>query len=303
MYNIIMTRLFILLPLLCASAAFAIDWPSENAVMISNFGKSDMGQPMLGNTFRAEGPLTAIETGETIFRRRAVSPASRFVSTLGNMAVVDHLDGLISIYSRVELLLIAPQKIIGTGADSVIADAGISGWSKTKGFYLSIFDRKDRRWVNPSLVIPARPDTRPPLIRSVRLKNRDNQMIDLAASRVIRQGSYTIVVHAEDSTDTAGALLMPMRIICSVNGVEAGVLAFETFSARDGVLMMFRNGLVPVSQIYAYAPAVEAGEVFFNRGQVTLEIIVQDITALLSSSAAQLNGTNSRRASYQLFIE
>jgi hypothetical protein len=300
-----MTRLFILLPLLCASAAFAIDWPSEDAVMISNFGESDMGRPMLGDTFRAEGPLIAIKTGEIIFRSRAVSPASRFVSTLGDMVAVDHLDGLISIYGRAELPRTAPQKVIGDAdaADSVIAESGISGWSKTKGFYLSIFDRKDRRWVNPSLVIPIRPDTRPPLIRSVRLKSRDNQMIDLAASRVIRQGSYTIIVHVEDSMDTAGALLMPMRIICSVNGVEAGVLAFETFSARDGVLMMFRNGLVPVSQIYAYAPAVEAGDVFFNRGQVTLEIIVQDITALLSPSAAQLEGNNSRRASYRLFIE
>jgi hypothetical protein len=298
-----MTRLFILLLLLCASAAFAIDWPSEDAVMISNFGESDMGRPMLGDTFRAEGPLTAIKTGEIIFRSRAVSPASRFVSTLGDTVVVDHLDGLISIYSRAELPRTAPQKLIGDAADSVIAESGISGWSKTKGFYLSIFDRKDRQWVNPSLVIPLRPDTRPPLIRSVRLKNKDNQIIDLASSRVIRQGSYTIVVHVEDSTAAAGVLLMPMRIICSVNGVEAGVLAFETFSARDGVLMMFRNGLVPVSQIYAYAPAVEAGEVFFNRGQVTLEIIVQDITALLSPGAAQLEGNNSRRASYRLFIE
>ncbi|MDR1149604.1 MAG: hypothetical protein LBK66_13330 [Spirochaetaceae bacterium] len=300
-----MIRLFILALLLCASAAFAIDWPSETAVVTSNFGESDMGRPMLGDTFRAEGPLTAIENGEIIFRRRVVSPASRFVSTLGDMAVVDHLDGLISIYSRAELPQTAMRKTsdTGVGAASVIAEAGVSGWSKTKGFYLSIFDRKDRRWVNPALVIPPRPDTRPPLIRSVKLKNRDNQMIDLAASRLIRQGSYTIVVHAEDSTDTAGTLLMPMRIICSVNGVEAGVLAFETFSARDGVLMMFRNGLVPVSQVYAYAPAVEVGEVFFNRGQVTLEIIVQDITALLSSGAAQLEGNNSRRASYRLFIE
>ncbi|MDR1363995.1 MAG: peptidoglycan DD-metalloendopeptidase family protein [Spirochaetaceae bacterium] len=301
-----MIRLFILLPLLCASAlrapaVFAIDWPSKDAVMISNFGASDIGRPALGDTFRAEGTLSAIEKGEIIFSGGATAPAARFTSPLGAMTVLDHGDGIMSIYSRIEAARPAPQNLVSAG--EVIAKAGVSGWSKTNGFYLSIFDRKDRRWVNPSLVIPALPDTRPPVIRSVKLKNSENQMIDLAAVRVVKQGVYTIIVHAEDITDNVNPPLMPMRIICSVNGVEAGVLAFETFSARDGVLMMFRNGLMPVSQIYAYPPAVEAGVVFFSRGQVTLEIIVQDIAALLSSSTTQPDGSNSRRAFYRLFIE
>ncbi|MDR2660078.1 MAG: hypothetical protein LBC27_08875 [Spirochaetaceae bacterium] len=288
------------------SAIFAVDWPLEGAVMTSNFGKSDMGHPMLGDSFRAEGVINTIENGELIFRRGVKSSSSRFTSPLGFMTALDHGDGLISIYSRAEALQSPPQKqfIVSTP----VAAAGTSGWTKTKGFYLSIFDRKDRRWVNPSLVIPVRPDTRPPAIRSVRLKSRDNQMIDLAASRTIRQGAYTIIVHTEDTVlNDSDPPLMPMRIICSVNGVEASVLAFETFSARDGVLMLFRNGLVPASQIYAYAPAVEAGEVFFNRGQVTLEIIVQDIAALSSpgaSSGGTSNGaSNSRSAVYRLFVE
>jgi hypothetical protein len=216
------------------------------------------------------------------------------------MLVVDHGDGLLSVYSRAAQLRTKPENPVDSGA--MIAVAGISGWSKTEGFYLSIFDRKERRWVNPSLIISAIPDARPPAIRSVRLKNDMNQIIDLASSRTIRQGAYTIIVHTEVSrAQTPEYPLMPLRIISSVNGVEAGYLAFETFSARDGVLMMFRNGLVPTSQIYAYAPAVEAGEVFFNRGQVTLEVIVQGGTAPdVSNSAA---GGNSRSAVYRLFVE
>jgi hypothetical protein len=195
-----------------------------------------------------------------------------------------------------------PENLVDAG--TVIVVSGRSGWSKTEGFYLSIFDRKERRWVNPSLIISAIPDTRTPSIRSVKLKNSSNQIIDLASIRTVRQGTYTILVHTEaPRVKTSDPPLMPLRIICSVNGIEAGYLAFETFSARDGVLMMFRNGLVPTSQIYTYDPAVETGEVFFNRGQVRLEIIVQSSMALSASDSPSGAVPDSRRAVYHILVE
>jgi hypothetical protein len=289
----------------CGVSGFAIDWPSDEAVMVSNFGKSDGGRPMLGDTFRSEGALTAIENGEIIYSRGVSAPASRFPSPLGNMLVVDHGDGLLSIYSRMAHLQAKPENLMDAG--TVIAMSGMSGWSKTEGFYLSIFDRKERRWVNPSLIISAVPDTRSPLIRSVKLKDSENQIIDLATTRTVRQGAYTILVHADvPRIKLSEPPLMPLRIICSVNGIEADYLAFETFSARDGALMMFRNGLVPASQIYTYNPAVETGELFFNRGQVTLEIIVQSSMALSTSTAATSAAgavSDSRNAVYRLVVE
>jgi hypothetical protein len=228
-------------------------------------------------------------------------PAARFLSPLGNMTALDHGDGLVSIYCRMDAPYSEQENLIK--AAGAVGEAGTSGWSKTRGFYLSIFDKKERRWVNPSLIIPVLPDTRPPSIRFVKLKNNSGEIIDLVSSRTIRQGFYTIIVHTDDTRlSPAEPPLMPLRIICSVNGVETSHLTFETFSARDGVLVLFRNGLVPVSEIYSYAPAVEAGEVFFNRGQITLEIIVQDAAAPPAGGAADA-GANSRSASYRLFVE
>jgi hypothetical protein len=82
--------------------------------------------------------------------------------------------------------------------------------------------------------------------------------------------------------------LVPQRIVCSVNGAEAGSLNFEAFSARDGVLMIYRNGLVPVKQVYSAYPAFEAAEVFLTRGQANLEIIVQDIAGNANTVATRL---------------
>jgi hypothetical protein len=85
--------------------------------------------------------------------------------------------------------------------------------------------------------------------------------------------------------------LAPFRIVCSVNGSEAGMLRFETYSARDGALMVYRNGLVPVRDVFAPKPGWEVGEAQFTRGQATLEIIVQDITG------------NNRNVVYRLQVE
>ncbi|MDR2742390.1 MAG: hypothetical protein LBB98_09595, partial [Treponema sp.] len=92
------------------------------------------------------------------------------------------------------------------------------------------------------------------------------------------QGRYSVSVYATDTRLNAQeSPLAPYRILCSVNGQEIGELAFETYSARDGVLMVSRNGMVPVRQVYGRHPAFEIGDLWFTRGQATLEIIAQDI--------------------------
>jgi len=55
--------------------------------------------------------------------------------------------------------------------------------------------------------------------------------------------------------------------------------------------VVYRNGLVPVRQVYAQAPAYEAADVWFTRGQTTLEIIAQDIAG------------NVRNVVYRLMVE
>jgi hypothetical protein len=82
--------------------------------------------------------------------------------------------------------------------------------------------------------------------------------------------------------------LAPQRIVCSINGAEAGSLNFEAVSARDGVLMVYRNGLVPAKQIYSDFPAFEAADVFLNRGQAALEVIVQDVAGNSRSAVSRM---------------
>jgi hypothetical protein len=186
------------------------------------------------------------------------------------------------------------QKPSRVESGTPIAKAGSSGWSRRSGFYFQLFDRKERRWVNASMVMTPFPDTVPPQILGMQLRNAQNQVDNRLMSGVqlrISQGRYIIEVNAIDTLNIRGAALAPHRILCSVNGTEAGVLSFETISARDGMLMVNRNGLIPASQVYANYPALEVGEVQLNRGQAIMEVIVQDIAG------------NSRNAQARMIVE
>jgi hypothetical protein len=260
----------------------AMSWPSEDAVLIRNFGSNNNGSPVLGMIFGGGAEILAAEKGEIIFSSGMNDPASRLPSPLGAWTAIDHGDGLISIYSRYNDVSsddkLSNQEFSLTQIEKSqpIAGSGTSGWSARNGFYFIIFDRRERHWINPAMIITPVQRTRPPQILSVELKNDQG----LTQSRSLSQGRYTIFVNTiSPSLNPAagGSFLVPHRIICLINGSEIGALNFEAFSARDGVLMVYRNGLVPAKQIYSNIPAYEAAEVFLTRGQINMEIIVQDL--------------------------
>jgi len=273
----------------------AMSWPSADAALAFNFGANNSGKPVLGMVFSGGTDVIAAESGEIIFSRskdaEAGFGASRLPSPLGAWTAIDHGDGLISIYSRYADDAAPSHNVKYTHVEKEqsIASSGISGWSSQYGFYFMIFDRRERRWINPAMIITPMNETRQPQIVSVELRDIQGNIV---SSRNLTQGRYKVFVNASGGVMRAAnayaAPFAPHRIVCSVNGAEAGSLNFEAVSARDGVLMVSRNGLVPARQVYANSPAFEAAEVFLTRGQVTLEVIVQDITGASRSLVSRL---------------
>jgi hypothetical protein len=282
--------LILIYAILTGTVGYAIDWPVPDIVPESNFAQNSGGSPLLGMSFASEGPIHVAEQGEVIFERKAGERVSGLPSPLGSWIAVDLGDGLVSIYARYG----ASEENLSSHIEKqqVIAQAGKSGANEKSGFYFSFFDRKDRRWINPTtVIINPIPDTRPPAIDAVRLKSADGGMINLAQTRVIKQGRYAIFTETSDAIDGGTKPLAPNSIASFVNGTEAGTLVFENFSARDGLLMVYRNALIPANQIYAVPDAYEAGEFWFSRGIATLELIVGD------------KAGNTRSTSYRLTVE
>ena len=284
--------IFFLNSFILVTFLFPMDWPSASGIITKNFGWNNSGQPQLGVSFEDDGVLRAAEEGELLYLRREGDTASRLPSPLGCWAALDHGDGIISMYSRFSGKPSDDTSLEGTASadtsagsipahvekNRVLGESGISGWSVKKGFYFQLFDRKEKRWINPAMIIKPPEDTRPPTILSVRLKNAEGKLFDLFQTKVIGQGRYTVAVDATDTMRLPNeSPLAPYRIICSVNGSETGVLNFETYSARDGTLVVYRNGLIPVKQVYLPGGGYEVADVWFTRGQTSLEIIASDI--------------------------
>lgn len=275
------TALIIFAILICGNLS-AMDWPSESATITRNFGSNDRGKPVMGIIFSGETEILAAEKGKIIFSRSNPTSgkdtaASRLPSPLGAWTAVDHEDGLISIYSRFQETnyteIIANRNAL-VEKSQPIAVSGFSGWEEQSGFYFQVYDRRERRWINPEIIVTPLKETRSPQILSVELRNAQGSPVQL---RNLTQGNYTVLVNTNITAPLRNSYFAPLRIICLINGVEAGALNFEAISGKDGLLMVYQNGLVPARQVYSAFPAFEAANVFLNRGQVNLEIIVQDI--------------------------
>jgi len=266
----------------------ALNWPSENAALVRNFGSNDRGMPVLGMVFSGGTDILAAESGEIIFSRKKNDNASRLPSPLGAWTAIDHGDGLISIYSRYADP-VNPVTETQIEKQQAIASSGVSGWSAQNGFYFMLFDRRERRWINPSMIITPQRETRPPQILTIDLRNSQGLTMQ---SYNLTQGRYKVIVNAVGGVPLSPSAISrqfaPQKIVCLINGTEVSSLSFEAVSARDGVLMVSRNGLVSAKQIYSGFPSFEAAEVFLTRGQVTMEIIVQDVSGATRTAVNRL---------------
>ena len=281
----------IVLTLSVLSPVFSIDRPSADGVIYRNFGWNDRGEAVLGISYESTGPVLAADRGEVIFRRKEDDSAGGLPAPLGNWIALDHGDGIISVYSRMDGSPAAEDLRLAEKS-APLGKSGTSGWTSREGFYFFLFDRRERRWINPLMIVPAQEDTRYPSILSVALTDSEGVVINPAQTRTLSQGRYTITVAANDTLLRPDEYpLAPHRIVCSVNGTEISALTFETYSARNGELMVYRNGLIPLREVFAPYPAWQTGEIRLTRGQATLEIIAQDIAG------------NSRRAVFRLQIE
>jgi hypothetical protein len=268
-----------------AALVSSLEWPDAAAEVISNFASAKT--PSLGYSFRSEGPVRSAASGEIIFIRDETDSISALPPGLGTWLAIDHGDGLVGIYGRLNQGNNPFPYMVEQGG--LIGLSGFTGWTRTKGFYFSFFDRKEKQWVNPGRILPLLPDTQQPLIRSVVFKNSEGKTFNLAQTRSLAQGQYRIQVDAQDAGNSP---LSPHRVSCYVNGIEKGSIIFETISARRGTLLVPSSGGVQsAGRVYESYPALAAGEVFLTRGQTAVEIIVEDMAG------------NSRVASYRFLVE
>lgn len=265
----------------------SLEWPDAAAEIVSNFASGKT--PGLGYSFRSEGPVRSAASGEIIFISDETGTVSGLPPGLGTWLAIDHGDGLVGVYGRLNQGNNPFPYMVEEGG--FIGLSALTGWTRARGFYFSFFDRKEKQWVNPARILPLLPDTLLPVIRSVIFRDSEGRTFNLAQTKSLAQGQYRIHVDAQD-TRSGDTPLNPHRISCYVNGAERGSIIFETISARRGGLFIPSSaGVRNADEVYGSYPALNIGDVFLTRGQTAVEIIAEDMAG------------NSRVAAYRFLVE
>jgi hypothetical protein len=254
-----------------------MEWPLPGARITRNFGFNDGGRPVAGVELSGGGNVLAASDGEVIFDFSPSGGYSSFPSPLGAWTAVDHGGELVGIYAR-HGGRGGDSNRLSVGEGTPLAAAGASGRSNGEGVFFIVYDRRERRWVNPAMIAPPLADAIPPQIRGVKLVADGGapEGVDLRQGTV--RGRHVIAVDVVDALSGGmGVALAPHRIVASVNGTEIGNLVFEMISARDGEMFVGRGSQVSARRVYSHFPAFEVGEAMLNSGQAIIEIIVQDI--------------------------
>jgi len=258
--------------------AFGMEWPLPGAGMTRNFGFNDGGRPVAGVELSGGGNVLAAASGEVIFDFSPSGGYSGFQSPLGAWTAVDHGNGIVGIYARHGGRGETGPSRVSVDEGIPLAAAGVSGRSRGEGVFFMVYDRRERRWVNPAMIAPPLADTIPPQIRGVRLVADGGNPAGIDLRQGTSRGRHVIAVDAADLlSGGGGAVLAPHRIVASVNGTEVGNLVFEMISAREGEIFVGRGSRVRARRVYSHFPAFEVGEAMLNSGQAILEIIVRDI--------------------------
>jgi murein DD-endopeptidase MepM/ murein hydrolase activator NlpD len=232
-------------PILC----FAFKWPQDNVVVQSfSLGFSEIRESAMSQSliFEHNDRIKAAGSGTVVAVIEAPeSDSSRFYSTLGNAAIVNHGDGLVSVYGNLDEISIAPND--GEIAeDTVIGLSGSSGWHQgPKGLEFQVLDIKNRKALNPRALMPRFDAEEPLFIPWVTAVNKQNEPFTLGVNTRIPAGQYKLYVRGNHGT--------PYKTTVFVNGAIVETITYDALGTVDAKLTVRGKSIYATQDIFPAA--------------------------------------------------
>lgn len=273
---------------IAATAAFAFDWPDEDGLYRYGFGTFRAGF-LLGSEYGAEeGLARASADGELVFAATSPVLPGGYPLSGGSLAAIAHASDIMTLYSGLEpdslaayLRRVRKGDVLGKGLKAETTSGGRAAVSY-------VFDAKERRYINPLIVLPARPDDKPPVIRSVALESDGGEQgLDRHAS--VRQGSYRILVEAGDASP-AGTLSAPYEVRVLIDGSERTRIVYDAAWATGGTRLLFGASSLREEECLTTDGRLRLGPYSLARGKVVITVAATDFSG------------NKRELTYQVSV-
>ncbi|HOZ72427.1 MAG TPA: M23 family metallopeptidase [Spirochaetales bacterium] len=268
-------------------SSFAFDWPADSGRYRFSFGSPRDGFKR-GLEFGSSGGIVrAADDGELTFAASGRSLPGGYPLIGGSMVVVSHASQISTIYAGLEPGSVSSYLRNVRKGDIIGRIEPVGGLGRGAAFYA--YDAKERRYINPLILMPSLSDDKPPVIRSAILVS-DGKETALAASKVVKQGSYLLLVDAFDPSPT-GEQAAPYEVRVMLDGSERDRVLYDAAWAEGGRSTLFSGARLGEHEYLASDGRMRFGPYVLARGRVVISVVVGDFAG------------NKREQTYSIIVQ
>ena len=264
----------------------AFQWPLKPEALSLNFGTYVAGFYKGVELNLPDTPVLAPAKGEMLFAHDSARLPGGYPMPSGSLAALAHSAGIISIYTGMQPGSLANYR--GAVEQSeILGMSPVQGSGRHLGFYL--YDQRERRYINPLILLAAAPDARVPLIRSVALASGGQEQI-LERNSVVRQGSWRLVIDALDLT-ALGLPGAPFDVAVVLDGSERFRVKYDSARMAAGQSLLFSDNAQSERDYFLADGRISFGPIVLTKGRSSITV-----------SATDLAG-NKREISYTITVQ
>lgn len=251
--------------------AAAFDWPIDGGKFRFGFG-TPRGGFLRGVEFGSgDGLVRAADDGELAFVSDGPRLPGGYPLSGNSILVLAHVSDISTIYVGMERGSVSSYLKNVRRGDVLGRSLEIKSG---RGTTVYAFDAKERRYVNPLIIMPAQQDSKAPVLKSVALVSDGIETeIDKAAS--VRQGSYDLLIDTYDASPT-GAQSAPYDIRVIIDGSERARVVYDAAWATAGASSLFGTGSIGEKSYLTDDGRIRLGPYAFASGRVIVAVIVSD---------------------------
>ncbi len=278
-----------LLAMLTAAPAgvAAWEWPLASFRIDAGFGQLRNGNVTTAVWLSAQEPaVQAAHPGEVIFTRVEGAAGKGSPHGYGNFVVLEHEDGLRSVYANMGAVSSMDDSTASQGA--TLGTVGVSGFAYGDQLGFHLIDEELGQLVNPFLILPSLDDSQPPVIQGVFLQRGDD-VIPVNRQTSIEAGTtFQVLVEAYDTVEsTSGTRRVPPKTVTVTLGEQQPrTISFDTMQYGDNRFRLASGQ--PVDTLYLGQTRMRPGEVSIGTEPTSLIVRVEDFSGNRASAEYRL---------------
>ncbi len=267
-----------------AAASGAWEWPLSTFRVDAGFAQPRDGAITTAVWLSAQEPAVgAAHPGEVVFTRvEGEAVVDGTPHGYGNFVVLQHEDGLRSIYSNMGA--VGATDAVAVEQGDTLGTVGVSGFAYGDQLGFHMIDEELGRLVNPFVILPPVDDGEPPVIQGVFLRRDDTTIPVSRETELDAETTFDVFVEAYDTAETTSGTrrVPPKSITVTLGDGEPRSVSFDTMEYVDG--RFHPAGGRPVDTLYAAEGQIHVAELTIGTEAATLTVRVEDFAGNRTSA-------------------